>query len=332
MLKLEIPNIIKPKSQTKKRKKKSKRNKTLRLSTRDLIILEERLHKFTGYLDIKDCVGKTFNQDFFEAIPFFPKESVDLIILDPPYNLNKKYNNYRFKKQTEDNYTQWFESIIIPLKGVLKPSGSIYVCSDWKTSILIAPVLQKHFCINNRITWEREKGRAAKLNWKNCMEDIWFCSMDNKYHFDMEAVQLKKEVRTPYRDKKGNPKDWAEELDGFFRFTAPSNLWTDITVPFWSMPENTNHPTQKPEKLIAKLILASTGISEVVFDPFMGSGTTSVVARKLKRKYIGIEQDHEYCLYAEKRLEEAKTRPHIQGYVNKIFWERNALGKFKNAF
>jgi site-specific DNA-methyltransferase (adenine-specific) len=91
------------------------------------------------------------------------------------------------------------------------------------------------------------------------------------------------------------------------------------------MPENTDHPTQKPEKLIAKLILASCPVGGLVFDPFLGSGTTSVVAKKLNRNYCGIELNSEYCCWAEKRLEQASQDNSIQGYFDGIFWERNTL-------
>jgi site-specific DNA-methyltransferase (adenine-specific) len=91
------------------------------------------------------------------------------------------------------------------------------------------------------------------------------------------------------------------------------------------MPENTDHPTQKPEKLIAKLILASCPENGLVFDPFIGSGTTSVVAKKLGRKYTGIEINEEYCCWAEKRLLLAEDDNDIQGYSNGVFWERNTL-------
>jgi site-specific DNA-methyltransferase (adenine-specific) len=91
------------------------------------------------------------------------------------------------------------------------------------------------------------------------------------------------------------------------------------------MPENTDHPTQKAEKLIAKLALASTNPGDFVFDPFLGSGTTSVVAKKLGRRYLGIELDEEFCLLAERRLEMAESRKEIQGFADGVFWERNTL-------
>ncbi len=166
-------------------------------------------------------------------------------------------------------------------------------------------------------------------NWKNCSEDIWFCTVGGEYTFNVEAVKLKRKVIAPYTNGDGQPKDWQRNDDGDFRLTHPSNLWTDISVPFWSMPENTYHPTQKPEKLIAKLILASSNPGDVVFDPFLGSGTTSVVAKKLGRNYIGIEREKFYCCLAEKRLEMATVDSSIQGYHDGVFWERNTLSEQK---
>ena len=93
------------------------------------------------------------------------------------------------------------------------------------------------------------------------------------------------------------------------------------------MPENTAHPTQKPEKLLAKIILASSNPGDVVLDPFLGSGSTSVAAKKLGRHYIGIEIESQYCLWAEQRLAQAEANPTIQGYADGVFWERNSLAE-----
>lgn len=134
------------------------------------------------------------------------------------------------------------------------------------------------------------------------MEDIYFATKSDKYTFNIDKVKIRKKVIAPYRVD-GQPKDWVETKNGNFRDTCPSNFWDDITIPFWSMPENTAHPTQKPEKLIAKLILASSNEDDIVFDPFVGSGTTSVTAKKLNRRYVGIEQNPQYCIWTEKRLE-----------------------------
>jgi site-specific DNA-methyltransferase (adenine-specific) len=249
---------------------------------------------------------------------------VDLLILDPPYNLDKDFHGHKFTRQTIEAYTIWLDDAIATLKPLLKPTASIYICADWFSSISVFAVAASYFTVRNRITWEREKGRGARTNWKNSSEDIWFCTMSNTYTFNVDAVKLRRRVLAPYRQN-GHPKDWQETPHGNFRDTHPSNLWTDITIPFWSMPENTDHPTQKSEKLLARLILASTNPNDLVFDPFLGSGTTSVVAKKLDRQFLGIDINFDYCLLTEKRLELATHDKTIQGYSDQVFWERNTL-------
>ncbi|NJN48820.1 MAG: site-specific DNA-methyltransferase [Alkalinema sp. RL_2_19] len=262
--------------------------------------------------------------DMQTIVPQLPVAFVDLLILDPPYNLTKNFNGYTFNQRSVNCYTDWLDAVMQLLMPVLKPDASIYICGDWLTSTSIFTVATAHFTVRNRITWEREKGRGAKRNWKNSNEDIWFCTRSNDYTFNVDAVKLRRRVLAPYRTDEGKPKDWEETDQGSFRDTHPSNFWSDITIPFWSMAENTEHPTQRSEKLIAKLILASSNPGDVVFDPFLGSGTTAVVAKKLDRAYLGIEQNQEYCLLAAKRLEIAAGDRRIQGFHDGVFWERNA--------
>ena len=274
--------------------------------------------------DIRAVCDRTVLGDCFAVSPLLPRESVDLIFADPPYNLTKTYHDQRFSRMKDaeyEAYTRRWLSLTAPL---LKPGGSIYVCCDWETSLIVGRVLDETFQIRNRITWQREKGRGARANWKNALEDIWFATKGDAYTFHLDAVKVRRSVRAPYRVD-GAPKDWTETETGRYRDTCPSNFWDDITVPFWSMPENTAHPTQKSEKLLAKILLASTDPGDVVFDPFLGSGTTSVVAKKLGRHYLGIEIEAQYCLWAEQRLEAADTAPEIQGYVDGVFWERNTF-------
>jgi site-specific DNA-methyltransferase (adenine-specific) len=310
---------------------KSPRNKTLELSEAKLKSNLAQCGELKKDSSISEITNRVVNQDILEALAHMPSNSIDLLLVDPPYNLTKQYGENKFSKVKFDEYELWFEKWIIALKRCLKEDASIYVCTDWESSKTVQAVLEKHFKVRNRITWEREKGRGAKANWKNCSEDIWFATMSNDYHFDVDAVKLKRKVIAPYRDTEGAPKDWDETVDGNYRLTFPSNLWTDITLPFWSMPENTDHPTQKPEKLIAKLILASSEKGDLVFDPFMGSGTTCVVAKKLDRRYFGIEKEPAYCAYAIERLERADENKTIQGYHDGFFWERNSLADQKTS-
>jgi len=301
----------------------AKNNRTLRLTEEDIDRLKGKITP-EGWLY---TLGGTVLGDCIEVSKRLPFQFVDLLFLDPPYNLSKKFKNSSFKKTTIENYTKWLDEVLIAFKPCLKDTATIYICGDWLSSVSIYEAASNHFIVRNRITWEREKGRGAKTNWKNSSEDIWFCTVSDEYTFNVDAVKLRRKVLAPYRDAEGNAKDWDSETG--FRDTYPSNLWTDITIPFWSMPENTDHPTQKSEKLLAKLILASTNEGDMVLDPFLGSGTTSVVAKKLGRKYMGIDICPEYCLLCEKRLENESNE--IQGYQDGVFWERNSLSQQKKS-
>lgn len=273
--------------------------------------------------DLSSLTDRTIIGDMLEVCSLLPAKSVDLIIADPPYNLTKSFNGTTFSKKKEADYDEYTRKWLYAVKPLLKDNGSIYVCCDWETSLIVGRVLGDFFHVRNRITWQREKGRGAKTNWKNGMEDIWFATNSAEYTFNLDAVKIRKKVIAPYRVN-GKPKDWMETQSGNYRDTCPSNFWDDITIPFWSMAENTAHPTQKSEKLIAKIMLASSSANDVVFDPFLGSGTTSVVAKKLGRHYIGIEIEPQYCVWAEQRLVMAEDNSEIQGYVNGVFWERNS--------
>ncbi len=312
-------------------KQRAPRNRTITLTNDDISKYKKNLIVLSKPASVQDILNKTIQQDLFNAIDFLPANFVDLVFVDPPYNLNKAFNLTSFKEMESEEYEQWLDSWITKLLRVLKADASIYICGDWRSSGAIFNVAKKYFQIQNRITFEREKGRGAKSNWKNCSEDIWFCTMSDDYYFDVDSVKMKRKVIAPYKDESGKPKDWEDGSDGKYRITHPSNVWTDITIPFWSMPENTDHPTQKPEKLVAKVILASSKQNDIVFDPFLGSGTTSVVAKKLGRKYVGIEIDETYAVLAEKRLNMADTDKSIQGYSGGVFWERNSLNEQTNG-
>lgn len=305
-------------------KVRAPRNRTLRCNETEIKELGEQLLTLHAPVALADVSDRIVHQDVFVAAEYLPSAFADLLILDPPYNLTKNFQGEIFSMKNQAVYAAWFSKMLTAIKHTLKPTASVYVCADWKTSIVIAPILEKYFQIKNRITWEREKGRGAKTNWKNNMEDIWFCAVGKEYFFNVDAVKLKRKVLAPYREN-GQPKDWCVEPDGNFRFTHPSNLWTDISIPFWSMAENTDHPTQKPEKLIAKLILASSQSGDVVLDPFLGSGTTAVSATKLGRHFVGVESNRDYCCWGVKRLQQASRDNRIQGYANGVFWERNSF-------
>lgn len=310
------------------KKERAANNRTLTLEPEEVEGLKSRLLTESNISAETDIVNRTLNGDILQMLEFVPEGFADLIIIDPPYNLSKNFNGMKFASRSQEGYDEYLATWFPAVCKKLKSNGSLYICGDWKCTSSLQRAVERELTVLNRITWQREKGRGAKSNWKNGMEDIWFAVKNPAdYYFDVEAVKMKRKVLAPYKAD-GKPKDWDEESEGNFRLTYPSNFWDDISVPFWSMPENTDHPTQKPEKLYAKLILASSRPGDIVFDPFLGSGTASVVAKKLGRRFCGIEQNEEYCLWAEKRLALAETDKSIQGYSGGVFWERNS-GKWQ---
>jgi len=307
-------------------KERAPRNRTINLTEQEIEIYRRRI--VYSETNLKNFQNKIICGDAFEILKRLPENSFDLMFADPPYNLTKNFGENSFRQTSLEDYENWLDSWLKETVRLLKPTASVYVCGDWRSASAIQRVGAKYFKLRNRITWEREKGRGALSNWKNAAEDIWFFTAGDDYVFNTEAVKIKRKVLAPYTEN-GKPKDWQQSAGGNFRLTAPSNLWTDLTVPFWSMPENTVHPTQKPEKLLAKIILASSNENDLILDPFLGSGTTAVVAKKLNRNFVAIEADENYCLLAEKRLDLAEIDRTIQGYADGIFWERNSRNSGK---
>jgi hypothetical protein len=300
---------------------KSERNKTIDITIEEGKEYLDKCIKLDCKTELSQILDKTIMGDTFEILKLLPEKSIDLLITDPPYNLNKDFHGNKFKRMSEKDYLDYIEKWACLIKPLLKDNASIYVCCDWYSSQSIFQVLKNHFIVRNRITWQREKGRGSLNNWKNGCEDIWYCTNSENFTFNIDNVKIRRKVIAPYK-KDGIAKDWFETESGKYRDTYPSNFWDDISIPYWSMPENTAHPTQKSEKLIAKLILASSNENDVILDTFLGSGTTSVTAKKLNRHYIGIEQNEQYCVWTEKRLEQAESNKNIQGYTG-VFWERN---------
>ena len=305
-------------------KQKAKNNRTLTLEPEETAGLRNKVLDKKSLSEGLSIENRLLLGDTLSLLPYLPDEFADLIIIDPPYNLSKNFNGLHFNARSSDSYEAYLQSWFPAVCKKLKKDGSLYICGDWKCTAALQRAVEKELTVMNRITWQREKGRGAKANWKNGMEDIWFAVKNpDDYYFNLDAVKVRRKVLAPYKED-GIPKDWEEEDNEKFRLTCPSNFWDDISIPFWSMPENTDHPTQKSEKLYAKLILASSEEGDMVFDPFMGSGSACVTAKKLGRRFCGIEVNEEYCLWAQKRLELAEKNAVIQGYEDGIFWERNA--------
>jgi DNA modification methylase len=258
---------------------------------------------------IEQAIDRIFCGDALAGMARLQEASFDLIFADPPYFGREKDFGEGSIKMSFAGYAAWSEDWIRGAVRLLKPDGSMYVCCDWRCAGLLQDILTRYLTIKNRITWLREKGRGSKRNWKEDMEDIWFGVKGEGYTFNLDAVKLRKPIVAPYRDGNKRPKDWNENGGEPYRYTCPPNIWLDTVVPFWSMPEDTPHPTQKPEKLVERIILASSNPGDMVFDPFIGSGTTAVVAKRLGRNFTGFELNAEYVRLALKRLDLLKNAP-----------------------
>ncbi|MBR4483528.1 MAG: site-specific DNA-methyltransferase, partial [Paludibacteraceae bacterium] len=217
-------------------------SKTRATNNRTITVAEDEKPLLRSFITLPDQINGTglhdtiINADLFDVIDIVPDEVADLIIIDPPYNLTKDFNGITFSARSSDDYESYLRTWFPKVCRKLKPTGSLYLCGDWKCTAALQKVMSEHLTILNRITWQREKGRGAKANWKNSMEDIWFGVKDpHAYYFNVEAVKMKRRVIAPYRVE-GKPKDWDESNDGNFRLTYPSNFWDDISIPFWSMP------------------------------------------------------------------------------------------------
>lgn len=218
----------------------SSRNKTISLTEADRIELRPLLLQATE-VNESNCLNSTVLGDTFCVLPKLAAQIADLAIVDPPYNLYKKVGDLTFGKRSISAYTDWLMSLLAILKPTLKPTATVYLCGDWATSLSLyeaATRLKLH--VQNRITWQR-KSPGARCNWKNAHEDVWFCTVSDSYTFNV--VKTRKRVLFPYAHEAA---DWTLDSKGqAWRDEYPSNVWTDITPPFWSMSENTEHPTQK---------------------------------------------------------------------------------------
>ena len=284
---------------------KAPKNRTIFLTSEDRKRYDKlpTIPENIATMPIEEATNKIFHMDCLSGMTRLPENSIDLIFADPPYFGRDKDFGDGTVKLSLDDYLTWSESWIGIVARLLKKSGSMYVCCDWRFSGKIQEILAKHLMVKNRVTWLREKGRGGLRNWKEDMEDIWFCVANENYKFNVDDVKIRKPIVAPYRDASRKPKDWIEADGENYRYTHPPNIWLDAVVPFWSMYENTPHPTQKPEKLVERIILASSDPNDLILDPFIGSGTTAVVAKRLGRNFIGFEVNGDYIRLGLKRLD-----------------------------
>jgi site-specific DNA-methyltransferase (adenine-specific) len=247
--------------------------------------------------DSDDCI--IYKGSCFDALQAVPDGSIDLIFADPPYNIGKKFGDFKDSWPSDVKYAEWcYEWLEMCIKK-LSPAGSIYVMTSTQAMPYIDLWLRERLTVMSRIVWHYDSsGVQAKKYYGSMYEPILFATKDpKKYTFNASDIEVeaktgsvrklidyRKEVPTPYNTKK-----------------VPGNTWYMPRVRY-RMPEYEEHPSQKPEALLERIIKASSNAGDTVLDPFSGTFTTCAVAQRLGRRSIGIEMQDEYVKIGLRRL------------------------------
>lgn len=256
-------------------------------------------------------------------------ESVDLIFADPPYSIGKRFVNFHDKWPSEAAYVEWCQQWLALCIAKLKPTGSLYVMTSTQCVPYLDLYLRHRLHIVSRIVWHYDSSSVqAKRHFGSMYEPILFC-VKNKDDYTFNTDDIKVEARTGSQRKlidyrKSTPTTYNSKK-------VPGNVWYYARVRY-RMPEYENHPAQKPEALLERIILASSNPDDVVLDPFSGTFTTSSVAKRLGRRSIGIEREKEYVKIGLRRCEIQNTLDGEQLLSEKKNHKRRNLnGKRKNV-
>ncbi len=248
----------------------------------------------------EDNEHKIYQGDAIEVLrDNIEDNSVDLIFVDPPYNIGKNFNGRKDKWKSDEDYLNWCYQWIDLLLNKLKNNGSLYIMTSTQFMPYFDIYLRNKIEILSRIIWSYDSsGVQAKKYYGSMYEPILFCVKDkNNYTFNSNdiLVDAKTGSKRKLIDYRKNPPQ------PYNTTKVPGNVWEYSRVRY-RMDEYEKHPTQKPIKLLERIIKASTNEGDVVLDPFSGTFTTSYVAKKLKRKSIGIEIDDGYSKIGIRRV------------------------------
>jgi site-specific DNA-methyltransferase (adenine-specific) len=228
-----------------------------------------------------------------------PSESVDLIFVDPPYNIGKRFSNFYDKWESEEEYAKWAYRLLDECLRVLKPSGTLYVMTSTQAMPYFDLYLRQRMVILSRIVWHYDSsGVQATKYFGSMYEPILHCVKDKRnYIFNSDDIKI--EAKTGAQRKLI---DYRKEIPSQYSTEkVPGNVWYFPRVRY-RMEEYENHPSQKPESLLERIILASTDKGNIVLDPFAGTFTSAAVARRLGRNSISIESQEEYLKVGLRRV------------------------------
>lgn len=247
-----------------------------------------------------DCDHTVFQGDALDVLrDNVPDESVDLVFADPPYNLGKRFGDFRDVWESDEAYARWCYQWLELCLAKLRPTGSLYVMTSTQAMPYLDLYLRRRVTILSRIVWHYDSsGVQARRYFGSLYEPILYSIKDpHAYTFCADDIRVEARtgaVRRLVDHRPAEPKPYG-------RTKVPGNVWTFSRVRY-RMPEYENHPTQKPEALLERIIRASTRPGDTVLDPFAGSFTAAAVARRLGRRSVSIEREREYIRIGLRRL------------------------------
>lgn len=248
-------------------------------------------------------LNRVFNEDAIAGITKIPDGVLDLVVTDPPYCLGKDYGNDSDKLDPEA-YLEWSKQWIDAVIPKLKPNGSLYVFVTWRYSPEIFCYLKKKLTMLNEIIWDRKVPSmgGSTRRFSSVHDTIGFFAKSKDYYFDIDSIRIPYDAETKKARSRSIfvGKKWLEV--GY----NPKDVWA-VSRLHAIHSERVEHPTQKPLEVIERMIKASCPVDGIVFDPFMGSGTTAVAAKRLSRRFIGFEINPEYCDLIQQRLLDSDT-------------------------
>ena len=186
----------------------SPRNRTVRLSEeQQAACAAQCLTVAAPITDAAAVRDRVICGDCFAVLPLLPPASVDLLIADPPYNLDKAFDGSTFHRMDRAAYAAYTARWLDACLPLLKPTATVFVCGDWRCGGVLEEVLSARLRIRNRITWQREKGRGSQKNFKSVSEDIWYATVSDDFVFRADAVRHRRRVTAPYKVN-GGARDW----------------------------------------------------------------------------------------------------------------------------
>nr|WP_025917078.1 site-specific DNA-methyltransferase [Herminiimonas sp. CN] len=245
-----------------------------------------------------DWRDRIFQEDALQGLARIPDDSIDLIVADPPYGLGKDYGNDSDKMEA-DAYLRWSAAWIDAALPKLKASGSLYIFLTWRYAPEIFVMLKQRMTMLNEIIWDRRvpsMGGSIR-SFTSVHDTIGFFARQKGYYFDLDAVRVPYDAAT----KKARSRSIFVGAKWLELGYNPKDVWS-VSRLHREHPERAEHPTQKPLEIIERIIKASCPPGGVVLDPFMGSGTTAVAARRCGRGFAGFELNPAYCAIIEQRL------------------------------